>query len=201
MAQIAVKDSLGAFWRSGSGVFNAFNDPLSWSTVTVHTSSWTFINADLSAALSNLASPKTYILFLRGADVAGNQTRPTSEPGGGSLMRIDSNKPVSIATVPANNSGVTGQVIPIQGTADDQSASGTPGVGLSQVRLKAIQIDSIGTRKYWDGGNWAGTDQGFNLPTTMPGGAQNVLTFQSQAASLPDSAFYNPGGGPAVFDG
>ena len=97
--------------------------------------------------------------------------------------------PISGFTFPANNSALTGGVAPILGTANDQSGSSPKGVGLLEVKLKAVQIDSTNARLYWDGSNWVGADQGFNLPTTLGGAPQTVQTFQSQSAAIDDQNF------------
>ncbi|MBI4376909.1 MAG: hypothetical protein HY549_10725, partial [Elusimicrobia bacterium] len=200
-AQIAIRDPLGSFWEGNA--FNSFGGS-SWRSVTnLWTSSWTFTDSNLTANIAALSVPRTYNVYVRAVDVAGNQTRGSGSPAGnGSLMKIDFIKPVAIATVPAQGSAVSNRISPISGTADDQSLSATSGVGMSEVRLKAIQENSVGTLSYWNGSEWVGTDQGFNLPTTMVGSAQSIVEFKSQDASLPDSAFYNPSAVPTpILDG
>ena len=62
-------------------------------------------------------------------------------------------------------------------------------MGLLEVKLKAVQINSVGTRRYWDGSGWNVADQLFNLPTTPGGGAQTIQSFTSQVAAISDGSF------------
>ncbi|PIR18549.1 MAG: hypothetical protein COV48_06915, partial [Elusimicrobia bacterium CG11_big_fil_rev_8_21_14_0_20_64_6] len=188
---VAVREPLGSFWNGAA--FVSYSAATCWRPATIHVSSWTFTDAALAAALTLNSVPRTYEFFVRGIDGAGNDNRGAAQPtaGTGSGLRVDYFPPISGFTFPANNTALSGGVGPITGTADDQAGSSPKGVGLKEVFIKAVQIDSVGTRRYWDGVGpvWPLIDQGFNLPTTLGGAPQTVQTFQSQPASIDDQNF------------
>ncbi|MBI2788067.1 MAG: hypothetical protein HYX59_05235 [Elusimicrobia bacterium] len=188
---VAVRDPLGAFWNGAA--FVSYNPATCWRPAAIHVSSWTFVDSALAAAMTLNAVPRTYEVFARGIDGAGNDNRGSVEPtvGTGKAMRVDYFAPTSGFTYPANNTALTGGVTPILGTADDQALAATKGVGLLEVKLKAVQIDSVNTRRYWDGVGWNIADQPFNLPTTLGGAPQTVQTFQSQGAAINDGNFWD----------
>ena len=186
---VAVRNPLGAFWDGAA--FGSYSPAASWRPAAIHVSSWTYVDSALAAVMALAGGPQTYEIFARGIDGAGNDNRGGVEPtvGTGKALRVDFFAPISGFTFPANNSALTGGVAPILGTANDQSGSSPKGVGLLEVKLKAVQIDSTNARLYWDGSNWVGADQGFNLPTTLGGAPQTVQTFQSQSAAIDDQNF------------
>ena len=195
--QIAIRDFLGSYWDGSA--FSGFGGN-SWRGGKIESflagSSWTFTDAGLGAAMlaGGITEPRTYTLFIRGVDAAGNQNRTNGNPfgvGGGRNFTIDQFRPVSRATVPAEGSYVAHYVTPIQGTASDQHAVSPTGVGINSVYFKGMREDSGGlsSRRFWNGTNWgSASDLGFNLLANIIGGAQSEVTIQS-LGNLPESAF------------
>jgi len=189
--RVSVRSPLSTWW-DGTG-FTTYDANLSWSTVTVLAGSgFAYSSAALTSELRLIGNPRFYTVFTYGKDNAGNESRDRVSPPavGGKEIRVDFFPPVSVATKPWEGASIsTGGVTPISGTAEDQTVF--PGVGVRDVWLKAIRIDSLGAIKYWDGsGNWSlDSDPGFFLPTTLVGGTGNVGTVMSQEGSLPEGAF------------
>ena len=79
------------------------------------------------------------------------------------MQTYDPFPPVTGFSYPPNNSilnGNTGGLVPITGTATDQPFT-TPGIGVAKAcSMKAIQIDSLNGKKYWDGTTWNGVRPG-----------------------------------------
>ncbi|MBI5883380.1 MAG: Ig-like domain repeat protein, partial [Elusimicrobia bacterium] len=202
-ASVAVKDFMNAYWNgaafAGWAPASSWRSAAVWEPVTASSWSWSDGGFSAYAIGGTITDPRTYTVYSRGIDGALNANRDynvdPSVAGLGKTFRIDPFKPVSKATVPAEGAYLTGRYTPITGTADDQSSppSGTPGSGINTVYLKAIRQDNPGSSWCWSPG-WAACtpggagDPGFILPTTIIGGAQTVIKFQSQA-SLPEAAF------------
>ncbi|MEK7743931.1 MAG: hypothetical protein AAB578_06050, partial [Elusimicrobiota bacterium] len=196
--QVAIQERvLNKFWDGTA--FSDFSGAVggvgSWRPADIHVagSSWSFKDSGLAAKFALETIPRTYSFYVRGVDATGNQNRlvavnPTDMDASG--VKVDFFAPVSSTTLPVEGSLIQGAVTPIVGTADDQSGFGTKGVGMKQIMLKALRWNSAGTKRYWNGSDWnSATDTDFILPTTMGGGAQTVVNFQSQAGGLPEAAF------------
>ncbi|MHB2027089.1 MAG: hypothetical protein ACYCPQ_10745, partial [Elusimicrobiota bacterium] len=189
--QVAVEDvQTHDFWNGSA--FQAFGGG-SWQASSVYPSSWVYTSAALSSHITTtLTQPHAYIFFVRAVDTAGNDSAyPSGAPAsGGNTMNVDFFPPTSQMDSPAPGAYVNGLVAPILGTADDQSTSGTPGVGVNQVQLKIFRVGSSGTTNYWNLTDWSQTtDQGFNAPTALSGGIDSIGNWNTQSASLPESAF------------
>ncbi|PIP85184.1 MAG: hypothetical protein COR54_00200, partial [Elusimicrobia bacterium CG22_combo_CG10-13_8_21_14_all_63_91] len=190
LIQVAIQEPLGNFWDGSA--FNSYAAGTSWRAAAVHQTSWSFVDANLSAFFAGISDPKTYTFYLRGVDAAGNQNRGTgvAPVGGGSDVQVDFFPPVSETTYPVTGGFYQGGLTPIRGTADDQSLNPTPGAGILEIKLKAIRLNNAGVARYWNGSAFADlTDPGFNLPTTPIGAAQSIVNFQSEAQSLGEAAF------------
>ncbi len=193
---IALKDNLGRFSGrcSGPGFAQpAHPDACRGGSSVVFQSSWVFTDASLSATIASFTQPKTYTFFVRGVDAAGNDSRggPGQPATGGVTQSYDFFPPVTGFSAPANNTVLSGGLVPIVGTAVDQLTT-VNGVGVAEVRLKAVQIDSLNNLHYWNGSDFLtpGDAPTFNMTSNPTGGwGQVSLTFQNVPAAISELSF------------
>ncbi len=195
---VAIANNVSQFWNGSGPQFAGFDSVLSWRPATINGtghgfSSWTFTDSSLSAYIAARAIPETFTFYVRGLDVAGNDSlgSPSQPATGGAAQTYDFFPPSVGFTAPPANSILNGNAAPLTGTASDQPLT-TPGAGVQEVRLSAVKIDSAGGRTYWDGSTWNGSPQGFNM-TTNPspawGQGQVNVTWANQSTAINEASF------------
>ncbi|MFI5361788.1 MAG: hypothetical protein ACHQ49_07440, partial [Elusimicrobiota bacterium] len=192
---VAVADNLSSFWNGVGPGFATFDQTLSWHLAQVFQSSWVYVDADLSANIAENTQPAAYTFYARAVDNAGNDSRggPSQPSTFGNTQTYDFFPPSSGFSSPVSGSSISanGSVTPISGTAKDQPLP-TPGIGVQEVRIKAIQIDSGGGLKYWHGASWLAGDPGFNMTTTPNpgwGAGETSILFSNVSAAISEASF------------
>ncbi|MHB9156222.1 MAG: Ig-like domain repeat protein, partial [Endomicrobiales bacterium] len=144
------------YWNPVNGQFNRATP--AWGVVT-GTDSW-----NIGSSSFTLTSGHRYRVLSRAIDNALNTPAdPADWSSFGSYFRYDSERPVSKTTAPVDGGFYRTPITGIYGTANDTLTGNS---GVTQVEYRILRSDD----KWYNGGtNWNGTENSWDLTTSVDG--------------------------------